>query len=280
MRLAQRTLDTSNPSSIFVGEINAKTDWRRALEGCDTVVHLAGQASDGMAQTCETVNNLGTLSLVSQSVDARVRTFVFVSSVLAVVDNHSVVPLTDDTASSATSDYGTSKLRAERHVEEFGRSHGVGIILRPPAVYGPGAKGNWKLLHRLARSALPLPLASVSNKRTFISVDNLIDAISKVIDPAAPAISGTHVVSDSDALSLPDVMRFLRQGMQLPPRLFAAPQTLLELPFVVTGRSTTVKSLFGNPEVDCLGFRQRYGWSPPRAAAQAIIEYGRSALVS
>ena len=279
MRLAQRTLDSSNPSSIYVGEINAKTDWRRALEGCDTVIHLAGQASAGTAGLCENVNNLGTFSLVRQSADSEIKTFIFVSSVMAVVDNHSLVPLSDETASSATSDYGTSKLRAERHVEEFGRSHGVGIVLRPPAIYGPGAKGNWRVLHQLARSALPLPFASISNKRTFISVDNFVDAVASVINAAAPAVSGTHVVSDADAISLPDIIRLLREGMRLPPRLFAVPQSLLKLPFVLTGRSTEMTSLFGDLVVDCSGFRQRYGWSPPKDVAQAIIEYGRSPRV-
>ena len=252
---------------------------RPALEGCDTVIHLAGQASAGPAGLCDKVNNLGTLSLVSQSAASGVRTFIFVSSVMAVVDNYSVVPVTDDTASSATSAYGTSKLRAERHVEEFGRSHGVGVVLRPPAVYGPGAKGNWSFLHQLAKSALPLPFASISNKRTFISVDNLVDAVASVINAAAPAVSGTHVVSDADAISLPDIIRLLREGMRLPPRLFAVPRSLLKLPFVLTGGSTAMTSLLGDLEVDCSGFRQRYGWSPPKDVAQAIIEYGRSPRV-
>ena len=190
LRLARRTPDCCDPRSIFVGEINAKTDWRRALEGCDTVIHLAGQPSAGSMGTCEIVNNLGTLSLVRQSAESGVQKFIFVSSVMAVADNQSRLPLTDETASSATSDYGISKLRAERHVEEFGRSHGVGIVLRPPAVYGPGAKGNWRVLLHLAQSALPLPLASVSNKRTFVSVDNLVDALVTTVDARAAAISG------------------------------------------------------------------------------------------
>lgn len=280
LRLAQRTLlqgpEIRNTSSILVGEINANTDWRRALEGCDTVIHLAGQTSAEPDGTCENVNNLGTLALASQSAASSVRTLIFVSSVMALVDNQSPTPLTDETGSSATSDYGTSKLRAERHVEEFGRSHGIGIVLRPPAVYGAGAKGNWRFLHHLARSALPLPFASISNKRTFISVNNLVDAVATLIDAGDTAVSGTHVVSDLEALSLPRIILLLRQGMRIPPRLFGSPELLLSLPFMLTGRSTEVRSLFGDLEVDCSSFRDRYGWSPPFDATHAMIDYGRS----
>jgi len=50
-------------------------------------------------------------------------------------------------------------------------------ILRPPLVYGKGNKANFGLLLKLVKSGIPLPLASVRNRRSFVYVENLVDVI-------------------------------------------------------------------------------------------------------
>ena len=51
------------------------------------------------------------------------------------------------------------------------------MILRPPLVYGPGVKANFRALLRLVASGLPLPFAGIDNRRSLIFLDNLVDLV-------------------------------------------------------------------------------------------------------
>ena len=56
------------------------------------------------------------------------------------------------------------------------------VILRPPLVYGPNAKGNFANLVRLTNLGIPLPLSKIKNKRAFISIDNLVHLVITCLD--------------------------------------------------------------------------------------------------
>src|SRR4051794_10291180 len=67
-----RKLPTALPArstGFAVGSVDAATDWRSALDGCGTVLHLAAQVpAQGVADAdYDTVNNLGTARLVDQA---------------------------------------------------------------------------------------------------------------------------------------------------------------------------------------------------------------------
>ena len=77
---------------------------------------------------------------------------------------------------SPGSPYGNGKLATERALQAAARQTGIElVILRPPLVYGPGVKGNFRWLLRLAGSGLPLPFAGADNRRSLIFIDNLVD---------------------------------------------------------------------------------------------------------
>jgi UDP-glucose 4-epimerase len=283
LNLANRTLvDPATAGhdghAFSVGDIGPETDWRAALAGCDTVIHLAGQtASTGPGDTvCERVNALGTRKLTEQAADAGVSTFVFLSSVMALVDNWSAAVVTDATASVATSPYGMSKRHAEQHVSAFVRQGRRSVSLRTPMIYGAGAKGNWRRLQQLAASGLPLPFALIANRRTLASVGNVVDAIARVASAAPDAPSGTYLVGDEDAVSLADIVRLLRDGRRRSSRLVSVPPALLQAPLRLAGLNAIANSLFANLELDSSGFRTAFDWSPPQRAADAIRLAGAS----
>src|SRR5690606_6954619 len=103
-----------------VGAIGANTDWRAALEGCRSVVHLAAQLPAAVPDSAfvET-NDRGTQALVRQAREAGVSTIVFVSSVFVVSGHSSPRPITDDDPPAPQTIYARTKLAGEEHVRGF-----------------------------------------------------------------------------------------------------------------------------------------------------------------
>lgn len=257
---------------VQISKIGSDTDWREALSGCSTVIHLAAQVPGrGVEEkTFIEVNDRGTSKLVEQAYAGGVRLFVLMSSIFSLVDNSASEPVNDFSSSVACSPYGLSKLAAERHVAEFSTNGGLGVSLRPPLVYGSAAKGNWRMLLKLAASPIPLPFGAVHNKRSLISVDNLVDAICSVVSRGDAAISGGFAVSENATVSLEQIVNLSRAGMGRSHKLVSVPPRLLELGLIAIGRSQMAASLLGDLMVDSRRFQESYGWSPAIETPEGI----------
>ncbi|XKH33534.1 NAD-dependent epimerase/dehydratase family protein [Azospirillum doebereinerae] len=106
VRAAIRNSGTAVPAAaetVGVGDIGPDTDWARALDGIDAVVHLAARvhvmrdtAADPLA-AFRAVNTEGTRRLAESAASAGVRRFVYLSSVKALVDESQPRPLDDAT---------------------------------------------------------------------------------------------------------------------------------------------------------------------------------------
>jgi UDP-glucose 4-epimerase len=282
LTLAQRSpiADGSgaSPKRVAVGDIGPQTDWRRALDGCETVIHLAGQlpASDAGPLEFERVNDIGTARFVEQAVDAEVKRFVLLSSVAAAVSKPETSDIDEQTPPSPVlSPYGHSKRAAEGHVAAFAAGDGVGISIRPPLVYGPDAGGTWGMLQRLCASPLSLPFGAIRNRRSLIAVENLVDALAKVIaTPPAKALSGAYFVADDRPVSVREIFAWLREGMELSPRLLPIPSGTLAGLLRLTGRERIAQQLLGDLVVDASLFRRTFGWSPAVHPHDAIRKSG------
>ena len=71
------------------------------------------------------------------------------------------------------------------------------VVVRSPLVYGPGVGGNFLQLLKIIRAGVPLPLALVENRRSFIFLGNLVDAL--ILSAQDTRAAGrTYLVSDGD----------------------------------------------------------------------------------
>jgi len=170
-------------------------DWRPLLRGVDTVIHLAGieHGSRGLApEAYDRINRRATAQLAAAAAKAGVRRFVFVSSIRAQSGPVADHALSERDAAAPTDAQGRSKLAAEDAV----RSAGVPFtILRLVPVYGPGMTGSLARLFRAAASSMPLPVKELSNRRSYLGLDNFISALRFVLT-APGAIGETYVVAD------------------------------------------------------------------------------------
>lgn len=266
--------------SVVVGEIDGRTDWTQALAGIEYIVHLAARvhvmnptAADRLE--FERTNVVGTEHLAIAAAKAGVKRFVFLSSVKVNGEMTVNRAFQADDPPQPLDDYGRSKLEAERRLLRIDAASGMRVaIIRPPLVYGPGVSANFLRLLSWANRATPLPLASVKNARSVVSVWNLCDLICSLLR-RREAIGGIYMISDGEDISTPQLIRRLADSMHRPVRLFPAPLGLLRTIAALTGKSAEFKRLCGSLVVDMRDTRARLDWAPSVTLEQGLDRTAR-----
>jgi UDP-glucose 4-epimerase len=255
------------PNEVLVDDLGPKTEWGRALAGCDAVVHLAArvhvmrdEASDPLAEF-RRVNTEGTLRLAGQAAQAGVRRFVFISSVKVNGEGREE-PYRETDAAAPEDAYAISKWEAEQGLQTIAAETGLEIvILRPPLVYGPGVKANFERLLKIVKRGLPLPLGAIRNRRSLLYLGNFVDAIRLCVE--SPAAAGqTFLLDDGQAISTPDLIRAVALAAGRSPRLLPVPPRLLQFVGTVLGKGAAVSRLTGSLHLDASAIQSRLGWRP------------------
>jgi nucleoside-diphosphate-sugar epimerase len=211
---------------------------RPSVEGCDALVHLANIAhTSASPRELHRVNVEGTIAQAQAALAAGARRFVYLSSIKAA---------------RADDAYGRAKAIAEQALLQLDGLEAV--ILRPPLVYGPRVKANFLALMRAIDRGWPLPLASISNRRSLIYVGNLVDAIQRCLEGAV--VRKSYAVSDGAPVSTPALCRALGRALGRPARLWPFPPALLAL---APGLARLGESL----EADDRAIREELGWRAP-----------------
>jgi nucleoside-diphosphate-sugar epimerase len=262
---------------IVTGDLAAAPDLSPVLSGVDVVVHLAGRAHV-MRETCidpeaafHRANVDATRHLAQQAAFAGVRRLVFLSSVKVNGERTTPDrPFTETDPPAPQDAYGRSKWAAERALAEVGIAAGLEpVVIRPPLIYGPGVKGNLLRLLKLANKAVPLPLASVRNRRSLVSVWNLCSLIDACI--SHPGAAGeTFLVSDQQDLSTPDLIRALSEGLDRPSRLLPLPPALIRGAGRLLGRAAPVARLLDSLRVDSAKATRLLGWRPAVSVGEGL----------
>jgi nucleoside-diphosphate-sugar epimerase len=264
--IPKQPLSERPAQTVAVGNIGPNTEWTDALAGITTVVHLAARVhvlnehSPDSLEDFRRVNVTGTERLARMSVRAGVRRLIYISTVKVHGDATGNSPVTEASSIQPRDAYGISKFEAEQSLQKIAAQTGLEVtILRPPVVYGPGVKGNFLRLMRLVARGVPLPLASVANRRSMVYVDNLASAIVACVE--APAAGDkTYVLSDEQHVSSPELIRSLAAALRVPARLFPFPATILSLGAAVLGKGDEIARLTASLEVDSSSIRSELGW--------------------
>ena len=272
MRNLQSLGPTASDPAVSVQkimDIGPETSWAALLKGVDAVVHLAARvhvlrdpAPDPLA-AYRRVNVEGTKRLAEQAIAAGVRRFIFLSSIK--VHGKGPQPYREQDVPLPGDPYGVSKLEAEEVLREITRNTDIElVILRPPLVYGPGVKGNFRQLLRLCELGLPLPFGNIFNRRSLIGTDNLANAICRCLThPKAPG--ETFLVSDGEDVSTPDLARSIARKMKKRTYMVPVSPALLETMLWLVGKSSTARRLLGSLTLDSSHIHNTLGWCPPRS---------------
>ena len=261
---------------VRVGDIGPDTDWQAALAGVDMVVHLAARAhvmrdsaSDPLAEY-RRINVAGSARLARAAAAAGVSRLIYMSSIKVNGEETVDAPFRESDAPAPVDAYGRSKWEAEQALSRIAAETGLAVtVLRPPLIYGHGVKGNIARLLRWIERGLPLPFASIVNRRSLIYLENLVDAALAVMRHPAPG--RLYLVSDAHDLSTPQLIRALARGLDQPPRLFAFPPSLLRLTGACTGQLDAVGRLVGSLQIDASRIGAELGWQPAHDPEQGLI---------
>lgn len=249
-------------------DLSAGADWRGLVRGVEAVVHCAARvhvmhesAADPLA-AFRTVNVDGTLALARQAAAAGVRRFVFVSTIGVNGAETFRRPFRADDTPAPPTPYARSKHEAEIGLQQLARQTGLElVIVRPPLIHGPGAPGNFGRLLRVVQRGLPLPLATVDNRRSLVGVANLSNLLATCIDHPR-AVGQTLLVADGEDLSTPELVRRIARALRTRARLFPFPVRALRSLAAALGRESAAQQLCGSLQVDDSATRARLGWTP------------------
>lgn len=278
-RRSERLASPVGITSVLAPDLGLKADWQfRSGYGIDVVVHTAARVhvmQDGVADPLEEyrrVNVAGTLALARQAAQAGVKRFVFLSSIKVNGEGTKAgQSFSADDVPAPADPYGISKHEAEQLLRQIAFETGMEVvIIRPPLIYGPGVKANFEsMMHWLARG-VPLPLGAVrSNRRSLVSLDNLVDLLVTCIDHPA-AVNETFLVSDGVDLSTADLLRRVGNAIGRPARLLPVPPVLLRAAAMLLGKGDIVQRLLGDLQLDISHTCKTLGWKPPISVDEGL----------
>jgi len=271
---------------ILIKDINSNTNWKNVLNNINCIIHCAGIAHNMVKNNdlnlYRSTNLEGTKRLAEQAVEAGVKRLIFLSSVKVngeFTDDkhvqkdknyHKKITFTHSDIPNPTDAYSVSKLEAEKALYKIYAKTGLEIVVvRLPLVYGKNVKGNLARLIKIIKLGVPLPFNAITNQRSMIGIDNLIDLLIKCIDHPN-AVGKTFLVSDGKDLTTSDLIKLITLSMKQKVRLFPLPLFLLKFAATVFGKQSEINRLIGSLRVDCSYTQKILNWTPPVSVEEGI----------
>jgi nucleoside-diphosphate-sugar epimerase len=264
-----------------VDSLGPGTDWRMALSGIDVIVHLAARvnimkeiAEDSLMEFRQ-VNSHATERLARMAAQTGVRRLVFLSTIKVNGENTVNQVFTEADTPDPPDDYALSKWEAEQALKRVTEETGLDVvILRAPMVYGPGVKGNFLRLLQAVQRGIPLPLASIRNRRSLVFLGNLVEAI--IICMTHPQATGkTYLLSDDEHISTAELISRIAHALGKPARLWPFPVELLRLAAKLAGKSAEADRLLNSLLADSSKIRSELGWKPSASLDEGLAETAR-----
>ena len=275
VRRIQRIKDRS---SFFIPEINDLTDWSEALNNVDIVIHCAGKAHIFNLEK-ETINSIysfnlnATKRIAAQASEIGVKRFIFISTAKVFGEETELNQYFDSKSKSNPKDhYAISKLEAEKALKEITSTNKMElVIIRPPLIYGPGVKGNFLKMINYIERGYPIPLGSITNKRSLLYIGNLSDLILKCIK--SNKVSGkTLLPTDKTTISTKELILKIGFVLRKKPFLISFPKFLLLFLSYLIGKKSEVKKLINSLNIDSKETQEIIKWTPPFSIDDGLKE--------
>lgn len=189
------------------GDINDIDSLRKAMAGVDIVYHSAAMADEWISpKEAYKVNVEGTRNLLECALDAKVKRFVFISS-LAVLGMKDHYGTKADAPYHKTGDsYIDTKIDSEQLVMDYhNKRHLPVTVIRPGFVFGPrDNKLIPRLSERLGKKQFMF-VGSGKNKINSVYIDNLTDAI-MLAAKSDRSIGQKYNVTNDSGMTLEDLV--------------------------------------------------------------------------
>ena len=265
--------------AVSRSQLNSQ-DLATGLHGVQTFVHLAARAhvladtSDDPIAEFRASNVVLTQTAALAARQAGVKRFVFVSSAGVLGATSPPEGFREESVPHPHDAYTASKWQAEEWLGCEIAPHMEVAVLRPPLIYGPGAKGNLMRLLRLALRGWPLPIGALRAPRSLVAVRNIVDLICALASNPG-IVRGTMLVADRDIISVADLFRTMARHAGYRPWLAPVSPTLIKVALSLTGRGSDIARLTGPFVLHPQTAQAKLQWTPPYSQQ---AELGRTAL--
>ena len=156
-------------------------------------------------------------------------------------------------------DYAIVKKKGENIIRKYYKKH---IILRPPLVYGPNVKANFLILMKAIFNNFPLPFKNLSGQRSYMYIENLIDAILLILKKNH-FIGKTYEISDNCLITNEQLVKFLANGLDKKAKLFYLNPKVIKLMLIIIGKRDLFNKIMIDFKVANKEFISDTGWKPP-----------------
>jgi UDP-glucose 4-epimerase len=280
IKVVVRNSNTVEPTveKIMVNSIDSSTVWGDRLLGCDVIVHCAARVHI-MAENCldplseyRDINTLGTLNLARQAANSGVKRFIFLSSIKVLGEDSSIGhPLVYSDQPKPTDPYGVSKYDAEEGLKILTIEPGMEIvIIRPPLIYGPAVKANFLTMMKWLNRNIPLPLGAIHNKRSLVSLSNLVYLVVTCLAHPSAA-NQTFLGSDDRDVSTTQLLRLLGNALSKKVLLLPVPVTVIDFMASVIGKKDFSHRLCSSLQVDINHTKTVLNWHPPFSIEESLL---------
>jgi nucleoside-diphosphate-sugar epimerase len=183
-----------------------------AVVGVDAIVHSAGLVKARNAAEFHSVNVIGTQHLLNAAIakTPALRRFVLVSSLAAVGPSADGKPVSGAKEPNPVTNYGKSKLAAEKAARAAKDRLPITII-RPPMIYGPRDNETFAFFQSIQRGVLPV-LGDGKNTLSLIYAADAASACVRAIDADVPSGSA-YFVEDGNVYVWRDALADLENAM-------------------------------------------------------------------
>lgn len=191
----------------------------RELEGFDVVINFAAivHRPDIKDESIyKKVNYSLPLELAQKAKKAGIKHFIQLSTIAVYGESEEI---TKNSPVNPVNFYGKYKLLADNDLLKLESENFFVTCLRPSMIYGGGnAPGNMIQLIRLVKKGFPLPFKNISAKRTFLNINNLVQAIHGII---ISKLNGVILLADEKGYSTSELVSIINAGLKKKDRQFS-----------------------------------------------------------
>ncbi|BDI22610.1 NAD(P)-dependent oxidoreductase [Herbiconiux sp. L3-i23] len=228
VRVLQRRSSSLDVDEVL-GSVTDREAVRRALDGVDSVVHLAAKVSlAGDPAEFEAVNVGGTATLLDEARDAGVRRFVHISSP-SVAHSGSSIAGAGATAADpvrARGEYARTKAAGELLALAADAPGFAVVAVRPHLVWGPGdTQLVGRIVDRARSGRLPI-LGSGAALIDTLYIDNAASAISAALSKAESVHGNAYVVTNGEPRPVADLIAGICRAAGVAPPTWSVPAGL------------------------------------------------------
>lgn len=188
--ITKRNQEHPNEDNLIIDTLDMQSpSWKDYdFTKYDSVFHVAGIAHADIGKVSEErkqlyykVNRDLAEETAKKAKEAGVKQFIYMSSIIVYGESKPGEDFIIDekTEPKPANFYGDSKLQAEHLLNALSDDIFKVVILRPPMIYGPGCKGNYQLLSKIARYSPVFP--KYENKRSMLFIYNLCEFVRLLI---------------------------------------------------------------------------------------------------